>query len=197
MFPLLESIRIYKRKFHNLRYHEERIHRSRLALMDLDSGLDLERVLSVPEWVGEGVYKCRVVYDRSVRSIEFTEYSPRKIKSLRLVYDDNIEYPFKFLNRERLTELYSRRENCDEILIVKRGSITDTTFSNVVFYDGGAWFTPSRPLLEGTKRRQLLDDGLILERDIRLEEIGDFRKVSLINAMLDLCDVTVEIGDIS
>ena len=81
--------------------------------------------------------------------------------------------------------LSARKGSCDDILIVKNGLVTDTSFSNVAFLDGSRWLTPEHPLLEGTKRAKLLEAGILAEADIRPEEIYRFKKVRLINAMMD------------
>jgi 4-amino-4-deoxychorismate lyase len=73
-----------------------------------------------------------------------------------------------------------------DILLVKNDLITDTSFSNIILWDGNAWYTPSVPLLKGTKREFYLDKKIIHLRDIRLNELHYFKKIRLINAMLDI-----------
>ncbi len=74
---------------------------------------------------------------------------------------------------------------CDDILLVKEGLITDTTIANIAFYDGNSWYTPQHPLLKGTKRAQLLDQGLLLEKDLKPEDLSSFIAIRLFNAMID------------
>jgi 4-amino-4-deoxychorismate lyase len=78
------------------------------------------------------------------------------IESLKLVEDNTISYRHKYSDRSHLLELMNMRGDCDDILIVKDGYITDTSFSNIVFFDGDKWVTPARPLLRGTMRESLL-----------------------------------------
>jgi 4-amino-4-deoxychorismate lyase len=108
-----------------------------------------------------------------------------------LVYDDEIEYSYKYENRERLNELKERRQDCDEIMIVKNGCITDTSFSNLVFYDGKKYLTPAQPLLNGTKRKLLLQQGWISEATIKPEDLNNFQHCGLINAMLNKDDYQI------
>ena len=68
---------------------------------------------------------------------------------------------------------------CDDILIVKQGFITDTSYSNVLFYNGKEWLTPTHPLLKGTQRASLLDQEIIRVAEIRLEDLHHFKKVTL------------------
>ena len=109
-----------------------------------------------------------------------------------------IDYTFKYADRDKLIQLQQSKGTCDEILIYQNGRITDTSYSNVVFYDGNQYITPSTYLLNGTKRRYLLERGIIKEQDIGLGDLPRFRYLFLINAMLDLEDnIQVKIRDIS
>jgi len=64
--------------------------------------------------------------------------------------------------------------------------VSDSFYANTAFWDGRAWSTPDTPLLAGTMRAYLLDQGLLREERIRPEDLGKFLKVRLINAMNDL-----------
>ena len=76
----------------------------------------------------------------------------------------------------------------EKIVIVKQGFITDTSYANIVFFDGHKWFTPVSPLLKGTKRTFLLDKKIIEETEIRIDDLEKFKKARLINAMIDFED---------
>ncbi|MEM8863787.1 MAG: hypothetical protein AAGD96_36215, partial [Chloroflexota bacterium] len=56
------------------------------------------------------------------------------------------------------------------------------------FLKAGVWYTPRRPLLAGTKRQYYLDSGRLVPIDIAAEEIKNFEKIRMINAMIDLED---------
>lgn len=181
----IETIRLADGQLSNLLYHNERLNSTRLACFGATKEWDLNKLIDVPEEATQGLYKCRVTYGREIEKIEFEAYQPRVIKSLLLVVDDVIEYGFKFQNRVALQQNFEKRGNADEVLIVKEGLITDTSYANVVFWDGSQWATPDKPLLKGTKRAQLLREGVIVEQKIRVEDLGAFTYVRLINAMLD------------
>jgi 4-amino-4-deoxychorismate lyase len=74
----------------------------------------------------------------------------------------------------------------DDILIIKNGNVTDTSFSNIVFFDGTKWLTPAQPLLRGTKREKLIRENIIFEETITKNEIQRFQNAVLINAMIDI-----------
>lgn len=154
----------------------------------LDKELFVEKQRCLLEKCHSGVYKCRVLYDSNVRNIESKEYSVRSISSLKVVKSDTINYDFKYADRQNIDLLFGLKNGCDDIIIAKRGMITDSSFSNLVFYDGSRYITPDTYLLNGIKRQVLLCKGVISECAIRAEEIGRFSKIYLINSMLDIED---------
>ncbi len=131
--------------------------------------------------------KCSVVYHEQILKIMFTAYRQKKIDSLKLV-EAEMDYSFKFSDRSVLNTLLQEKGDRDEILIVKNGFITDTSFSNVVFSKNDQFFTPDSYLLNGTKRQQLLREKRIRETRITVDNLHFFDKVYLINAMLDIED---------
>ncbi|UXX79020.1 aminotransferase class IV [Reichenbachiella carrageenanivorans] len=142
-------------------------------------------------------HKCKVVYDKDNFTIDFQSYQTPTIETLQIVEGGNIDYRFKYENRRALDQLYTLRADQDNIIIVKDGSVTDSYFANLAFYDGEEWWTPDSPLLEGVRRQSLLDQGLIQKTTISLDDLGKFEKVSLINAMLDLGVVEIDIKNIN
>jgi 4-amino-4-deoxychorismate lyase len=188
MCRLLESIQLNHGILHNISLHNERFNLSRKAIFGIDETLQLENLIQLPENISNGKYKCRIVYGRQIEQIEFTPYQIRSIASLKIIHEDSIHYPFKFENRENINQLYLMKEQCDDILIVRNGLITDTSYCNIVFFDGKNFITPTTPLLNGTKRKQLLLEGKITEDEIKRKDIHLFKKVFLINAMLDIED---------
>ena len=127
----------------------------------------------------------RIVYHTKINEITFEQYTPKVIKSLKLV-EASPHYSFKFSDRTELNALLSQKGDADEILIVRNGCITDTSFSNVVFKKGNDFFTPDTYILNGTKRQLLLQKGIIREKRITVENMHKFEEIILINAMLPL-----------
>ena len=136
-----------------------------------------------------GIVKCRIVYNSKIVSIEFEPYKMRSIQTLAIVEDPTIDYSYKYLNRDSISKLFARREECDDILIVKNSMVTDTSYSNVVFKDSeGKLYTPISTLLAGTERQRLLEKGDIQEKEINVNDIRMYVGVYLINAMIDIED---------
>ena len=82
--------------------------------------------------------------------------------------------------------LFALRGEADEVVIIRNGLLTDTSYSNIALFDGRHWVTPRQPLLRGTMRQSLLDAGVLTEQDIKAEDWSSYRRVSLINAMMPL-----------
>lgn len=187
MCLLFETIKVKEGNFYNLQYHSERMNTSRKLLLGSENYIDLKALLALPTECSPGIFKCRISYDHYIHKIEFEKYKSRKIKTLQLITADNIDYSYKFSDR-LVFEKLKMHSDADEILIIKKGKITDTSFSNIVFFDGKIWYTPDSPLLNGTRRQGLLDKNSIHEKKICPDDLKKFRKAKLINAMLDIKD---------
>ncbi len=153
--------------------------------------------LVVPDSLRTGRVKCRIVYGPERFEVSWAPYVPRTVRSLSLVAaDDTLDYAYKYLDRSRLERLRAGVAG-DEVLIVRGGLVTDTTYTNVVLEDvSGALVTPAEPLLRGTMRKRLLGAGRIEVRAVRADRLGDYRRIHLINAMLDLGQTVVPVGDV-
>jgi len=196
MSLLLESIKLKDGEFHNLFYHERRMNRSLKLLCGEHEHFDLEKFLEKIEQPKRGLYKCRIVYDDYSREVEFLPYSFKEIKTLRIIEHDRISYEFKYADRKTLDRLFDLRKTCDDILIVKRGFVTDSSYSNIVFKKDKHWYTPWSALLKGTMRSYLLERNLIREEEIRVEDLGTFQYFKLINAMMGFDAPEIEVSNI-
>lgn len=191
MLRLLETIKVEHHRFYHLNYHSRRLNNSRKALFDKHDNLNLASELHIPAGLGPERYKCRVVYGEDIESVEYVPYVLKPVDSLKLVNGANVEYGYKYANRDSLTALHNLRGSCDDVLIAREGFITDTTYANVAFYDGLSWYTPSTVLLEGTCRARLLDEGVLIEAEIRVADLASFQKLALINALIDLGECVI------
>ncbi|RLA68819.1 MAG: hypothetical protein DRG09_07210 [Epsilonproteobacteria bacterium] len=177
---LLETIKVEDGKVHNLSYHQQRCDKSRQKLFGSKDTLKLSSLITAPK---EGLYRCRIVYGEELNSIEYIPYTPREIHSLKVVSSD-IEYAHKYAHRESLDALRIAHPNVDEVIIQQEGYLTDTTLSNIAFYDGKLWVTPKKPLLQGTMRAKLIEEGLLKTADISKDDLHKYTHVALINAMI-------------
>ena len=191
MCQLVESLKLKDGIIRNLEYHQKRMNNAREELFPGFNQIDLSTEILIPENCKSGVYKVRIVYGRSVEKIEIESYEYRNIQSLKVVHHESVDYHLKYTNRQILEELFARRQNCDDIIIIKNGFVGDSFAANLLFFDGEKWFTPTTPLLNGTKRQFLLEHGIISEKEIREEDISGYQKVGLINAMIDFEEMPV------
>jgi 4-amino-4-deoxychorismate lyase len=186
MCLLFETIRIEDGQPLHLQWHERRMNRAGMELWGMSPGPSLRHALKVPSAFMKGRIKCRVIYERDIREIRFACYEPRRVRSLRLVDIPSIDYHLKYHDRSALDGLFEMRGECDDVIIVAGGMITDTSFSNLVFSDGNKWYTPEHPILEGTCRARLIAERKIFPLAIRPADLDKYLGCGLINAMRDL-----------
>lgn len=191
MMKFIETIKIVDGVVENFEYHKRRFsitfsyHFNSRDIPDFTSYV--ENILMIErERISKGIFKLRIVYSGEVLIYSVDLYSPRVIKTLKLVEDNGIDYSFKYENRSQIERLLKLKGDCDDIIIVKNGELTDTSFCNIVFERNGSFFTPSNYLLAGTNRERKIEEGLLKEERIRPCDIRRYNKVYIINSMLDL-----------
>lgn len=196
MSQFIESIKLQDGEYKNLFYHEQRMNYTLKMLCGVTETFNLEEWLINIDNPRTGLYKCRIVYDEEFREVEFLEYKAKPIKCLRIVEHDRISYEFKYLDRKKIDQLFDLRKDCDDILIVKRGLVTDSSYANIVFRKGQRWFTPWSPLLKGTMRSKLIQMNRIEEEEIRPKDIKTFQSFKLINAMVEFDGPEMDVSNI-
>jgi 4-amino-4-deoxychorismate lyase len=175
---LFETIKVEDGIIFNIKWHNERCNKSRKELFKSTNELLLQEYISPPR---SGLYRCKISYNQTVQSVEYFPYKAKTFKHFKVV-KSNLNYSYKYTNREALEKLF--KHNYDEVIIEKDGLITDTSIANIAFFDGESWLTPTTPLLEGTTRARLLSEGFLILGDIRKEEIKNYSHFALMNAML-------------
>lgn len=187
MSLLFETIKAVNKKLQHVSFHNERMNRSRQELFGCKDELNLAELIETPTDITSEVYMCKVIYSEKIKDVEFRKYTPRRNDKLHLVKNNEIDYSYKYLDRKIIDDLV--KENCkdenEDILIIKNGRVTDTSYSNIALFDGKEWHTPKFPLLKGTKRAKLLYDKRIIENDIMIYDLGNYEQILLINAMLE------------
>ncbi|MGB6094176.1 MAG: aminotransferase class IV [Moheibacter sp.] len=183
MFRLIESICVIDGKVRNLNYHQKRMDHSVFGCFEIKNKLKLADLISEIRFPAEGKFKLRILYSEKIESIRLISYLPRIIRSFQLISDDQISYNYKNEDRSDFEYLMNATD-ADEIIIVKNGLITDSSFSNLIFFDGQKWLTPAHPLLKGTMRSFLIDNHEIEEAEIRVDDLKKFNSFKLINSML-------------
>ena len=186
-FPLFETLCIEQQQIKNCAYHQQRYERalyqfygeSAVKIYDLFEIIHLQ-----PEFLNlTPLTRCRIDYNATTFQIQFFPYQRRKIATFQPVICDDIDYSLKFTDRTLLNRLLAQRGDCDEIMIIKQGKVTDCSIGNLAFRLGEHWFTPDSPLLAGTQRRYLLEHVILQEIPIFVEDVLKFDEIRVINAM--------------
>lgn len=182
---LLETIKINHGIIENIQYHQKRFDDSRIKLFDSINTINLKDFINPPN---DGLFRCRVLYAQNIISVEYLPYSLKKFQHFKIV-PSNIDYSFKYAYRKELEALKTNYPSFDEIIIEKNGLLTDTTISNIAFFDGKDWLTPAKPLLKGTMRAKLIEDNFLKTTDIKYNDIQKFTKFAIINAMMGFKEI--------
>ena len=161
----------------NLEYHAKRIAKT------IGLNINLSDYIYPPS---NKLLKCKLIYTQDgILDVEYQEYKKREIRSFKIICDDNIEYSKKELDRSSIDNIYSKKANCDEIIIVKNDIVTDTSIANIAVFYKGIWYTSKKYILEGTTRNRYLDNNFLIEKDITLDMLENSDKIALMNAMID------------
>ncbi|KIM11222.1 MAG: hypothetical protein KU37_06140 [Sulfuricurvum sp. PC08-66] len=176
---LLETLLCIDGVAQHLPYHQARLARSYHALFGGDVPFVLERLITPPP---QGRYRCRLLYDAHQTHIEYIPYTLRTSRRLGIVHT-TLEYPYKFAHREPLDSLKKSIEGVDDVILLRDGLISDTTIANIACLIDGVWLTPATPLLAGTTRARLLDEGFLQCGDITLSMLENADSIALMNAL--------------
>lgn len=149
MSLFIETIRIENGRIHNLSYHNRRMNETRRNVLRQTDVLDLNDYIRPVNYRERT--KCRVEYDVDIRNVEYAAYHFRPVSSLRLVVDDEADYRYKSRDRSVLNRLFACRETEDDVLVVRKGLLTDTSICNVAFWNRKQWITPPHRYWQGRR----------------------------------------------
>lgn len=188
MCRFIETICIEAGSALRLDYHDRRLNATRREVWGSIPALQIERYISTEGYAERT--RCRIVYDKEIRQVEYIPYRLRPVSSLRLVeMPYGADYHLKYADRSTLDALFELRDGADDVLAVRNGLVTDTTIANIALWDGEQWYTPLHPLLMGTHRQYLIDNGVIRACEIKADELSRYTKVRLFNAMIHFGEI--------
>jgi len=170
-------------KIENIEFHNNRMNKARYDFYNLPP-INLADYIDI-----KPNKRVRVTYSSDIENIEYSDIVKREFKTFKII-ESNIDYSYKFADRSALNAL--KLPDFDEVIIIKNGLVTDTTISNLAFFDGEKWFTPKNPLLKGTKREELINKGLLIEKDIVLNDIKKYKKFAMLNAVIGFYERDIE-----
>lgn len=181
-----ETIRIQDGHACHLSDHTDRMRRTADHFGFTAPTLPHDLEARLPADLRTGTVRCRVLYDHTLREVTFTPYRRRQIERLFAVDAGTTDYAFKYADRAPLTRPQISLAETDELLFIRDGCLTDTSYTNLVLRRGDELVTPDTFLLDGTCRRRLLRTGQIRTARIRLQDLATYDELLLINAMMPL-----------
>ncbi len=178
----IETVLIKNSEIQNLKYHQNRINKTAKHF----------KWKKIPELKNIDLKKdarVRITYSSSgIKNIEYFPLIKRNFKKFKLI-NISFEYAFKYKNRKIFENIKKSFTGFDEFILIKNNLITDTTISNLAFFDGKEWYTPKHPLFYGTKREELLDKGFLKEENIHKYDLPYFKKIAMLNAILGFYEI--------
>jgi 4-amino-4-deoxychorismate lyase len=180
MHPCFETIQIKDYEPLHVSFHNERFWLTCKEYLKLDCQVDLSSLIKSPM----ANCRCKIAYD----GINFeVDYAPipqnRKFEQFRIV-EAPLDYPYKFSDRVWLDAL---REGFDDAILVKNGLLLDTTIANIALKIENRWLTPQVPLLKGTTRARLLQEGKLALSSLHVKDLARAQKVAIMNALIGFC----------
>lgn len=196
MYPVFESIRIQDGRAVNLSGHIARMERTARALWN--EAIDYHGLQDcLGKLPSEGLHKCRVDYFREELCVNVQPYTVQALTRLYMVEENELLYPFKWSDRSAFDHYRRQIAPLEDVLFVQNGLLTDSLYANIILWNGKEWHTPAQPLLQGTRRQSLIDEGVIIPRSIRTNDLSQYERISLISAMLDPGDREADTEQIS
>lgn len=180
-FPLFETIAIIDGNIQNIEYHQARYHNACRNYLKIEPVLNLAEMISVPVEYQSGLVRCKVEYNSTECQIQFFPYQTKKIEFFQVVQCENLDYQFKYSNREIFANLPVLTNS--EVIVLNNGKVSDCTIGNLLFLKLGKWFSPADYLLKGTQLSRLLDEKRVELCSISAENLQDFEQVMMINAL--------------
>jgi len=196
MSRFIESIKLVDGQFLRLTLHQARVNIVFEQLFNSTKPFDLVELLEKENYPKQGIFKCRIVFDNSVQLIEFVPYIRRKIKTLKLIETHIEPTHYKSVEREKINAAFAQKGDCDDIIMVNNGFLSDASYSNIALWDGKNWHTPTLPVIYGTQRMALLESGKISERPIRKDDLPAYKRIRLFNALIEFGEIELDFKSI-
>ncbi len=195
--PFIETICLIDAVPQHLDFHQQRMDATWLYAWGVPNPICLQAVFARLQHLPQGTCKYRIVYDRQgIVDESCSPYQRPHIKRIKLVVADEIRYPFKSALRAMLTHYKDLYPEADDVLFVKNGLLTDTSFCHIALSDGKQWVTPHAPLLWGTTRRRLIQEGKLTPKAIRIADLPHYTHIMLFNALNDFGQIILPISAI-
>lgn len=180
----IESIRVFGGKAENLSYHQARVRDTFAHHFRNRKPVSLQQVIDDNPPPENGLFKLRIVYSETVEVAEYLPYLTPHFKIFRCFsVPDDFEYQFKSANRQLFDEI-SQKAGADVLpVLIRKGVVTDSTITNLIFKKRDQWFTPTSLLLQGVQLQKVTEAFPLHRIKIRETEIETFDAIYPINAL--------------
>ncbi|MHA8086282.1 aminotransferase class IV [Aquirufa sp. Wall-65K1] len=188
MPTFLETVHVLNGEALHLNYHQKRINDVFQHYYPNSPVLNIAEYFTHLEIPQLGSYRTRIVYRTEWEFHEFLKYQPKHIKKLAIVNTGDFEYDFKYADRSHILKKVAEHPEADDIIFSKNGKLQDSSIANLAFKQGDQWYTPKEPLHWGTTRRRLIEENILIERDIWETDLKDYSLICLINVFRPLSE---------
>ncbi len=188
MCQFIETICYKNGVFERIELHNDRLNRTRNHFFDNQLAIDLSDHLSIPLDLIHSTVKCTITYGEKIQHISYSSYQIRAVHSLKMIENNSIDYTFKSSNREQLEAMFLLKGDCDDILIVKNGYLTDSSYANLILLRENRWYSMQNPLLLGTRLQSYLIEKLVTPTLVTPNDLHLFSEARIINAMISIDD---------
>jgi 4-amino-4-deoxychorismate lyase len=182
----LETICIQNGAAKHLDFHQLRIDETFDHFYPEWEAFDVVELVKSLELPTSGTHRLRIVYEEDPIQIEILPYIEKEINTFRLVDSGEIDYGFKWSDREFFKQILALYPDVDEVIFTKDGKIQDCTIANLAFLKEGIWYTPEDPMHWGTTRARLIVEEKIEEADIFVDDLAQYERICLINVFRPL-----------
>jgi 4-amino-4-deoxychorismate lyase len=184
MSQFFESIRFNDGIAENLNFHQARVHKTLNAFDASHNSIELTTIIQELVLPTLGLFKLKISYDLNGNyEAKCNPYQYKQINHFALVDIKGQSYDYKYENRDWINEALAQSGK-DEIMMHDDGLIKDCSYTNIIFFDGVNWHTPQSPLLEGTQRAKLIQEGIIISKALHINDLPNFIEFKCINAMI-------------
>lgn len=191
-FDLFESILLEDGVYFLLERHLKRLKESvEFFGFEFAESRVRQHLAELPDEYSSGSWKVKLTLTRTgefsttVTPVEQARHWRVGIASKPVDSNDPLLF-HKTTQRDLYNAQLHSRPNCDDLLFFnERDEVTESSVANVVVSLNGKLVTPpvSAGLLAGTYRNQLLADGTIVERTIKVAELKNATEICLINSV--------------
>ena len=176
-----ETIKCFKKKVYNITYHNERIAKT------IGKNINLGEYINP---ISTELLKCKVIYSKDgIIDIQYAPYTPKNQKTFKLIEANHLDYKSKYLDRTTINSLLKSKNSADDIIIIQNELATDTSIANIAIKKNNQWFTPTKPLLEGTTRNRLIKKGFLKEFPITTKDLLEAESFAIMNAMIGFKEI--------